>query len=345
MNLNQFSKSSGCGCKIAPEILQKIIAKSAPAYTDANLLVGNEFFDDAAVYNLGNGQALISTVDFFTPIVADAELFGKIAAANALSDVYAMGGTPLMATAILGWPVDKLPAEKASEVLAGASQKCAEAKIAIAGGHSIDSPEPFFGLSVNGICSINHFKKNKGARPQNLLYLTKPLGSGILSAALKRDKLKAEHEKDFYEQLQQLNSIGSVFGKLNYVTALTDVTGFGLLGHLIELLEASDVSAELDYAKIKLLNGTLEYASQMIVPDNLYRNWNHLQHKVSGIGQESFFTLNDPQTNGGLLVAIDKNYQKEFENLLKEHALELFAQPIAHTLEKTTQRVIIKNTK
>jgi selenide, water dikinase len=289
IKLTQYSHSSGCGCKIAPDVLEKILRGGSKQLTDKRLLVGNETNDDAAVYDLGNGQALISTVDFFMPIVDDAFLFGKIAAANALSDVYAMGGKPLFATAVLGWPVNKLPAELASKVMEGARETCAQAGIVIAGGHSIDALEPMFGLSVNGIAQINHLKKNSDCKPSNLLYLTKKIGVGILSTALKRGSITEEHKHMLHQQLAELNSIGEKAGQLPYVTAITDVTGFGLLGHLIEMAEGAGVSVEIDYSSVPVIEGIAEYTSKMIVPDNLYRNWNTYEKKNTEYWGRIFF--------------------------------------------------------
>jgi selenide, water dikinase len=343
INLTAFSKGSGCGCKIAPDVLQKILKASSGKSISAQLLVGRETFDDAAVYDLGNGMALISTVDFFTPVVNDAFDFGRIAAANAISDVYAMGGKPLFANAILGWPVDKLSPEMAGEVLKGAESICTKAGISIAGGHSIDAAEPFFGLSVNGIASAGNIKKNSSALKGDLIYLTKPLGSGILSAALKREKITEDHKAELIGIITQLNSFGEAAGKLHAVHALTDVTGFGLLGHLIEMAEGSALSAEIDYSKIRMMNGLKEYFSQMIVPDNLYRNWNSYEKKVKGIGPESFFTLSDPQTNGGLLLAVSPEFKGDFEKLLLESDLAEYTEPIGYFTEKAEKPVEIKN--
>lgn len=343
IKLTQYSHSSGCGCKIAPDVLEKILRGGSKQLTDNRLLVGNETNDDAAVYDLGNGQAIISTVDFFMPIVDDAFLFGKIAAANALSDVYAMGGKPLFATAVLGWPVNKLPAELASRVMEGARETCAQAGIVIAGGHSIDALEPMFGLSVNGIQNISELKKNSGCKPGNLLYLTKKIGVGILSTALKRGVISPEHKAVLEDQLCHLNSIGEKAGKLSYVTAMTDVTGFGLLGHLTEMAEGAGVSVILDYGSVPLIDGVTEYTSKMIVPDNLYRNWNTYEKKVHQIGATSFFTLNDPQTNGGLIISIEEHYRNDFELFLKENGYGTFAKPIGSIAEKNEYTVYITN--
>lgn len=341
-NLTKYSRGSGCGCKIAPGVLEEILSSNKHSFTDPNLLVGNNTNDDAAVYNLGNGTALISTVDFFMPIVDDPYEFGQIAAANAISDVYAMGGKPVLATAILGWPIDKLPAALASKVIEGAREKCLEAGIALAGGHSIDSLEPLFGLSVNGLVNTSQIKTNAGSKVGNLIYITKEIGLGIMATALKRGVISEEHKTLATGKLKQLNSIGEKTGFLSYVTAMTDVTGFGLLGHLIEMMEAAGTSAEIDYTKIHVLDSATSYSSKMIVPDNTYRNWNANEKKTKNIGPESFFTLNDPQTNGGLMICIDANYQADFETFLKENNLGKFAQPIGLVTEKKEFVVEIK---
>lgn len=328
IKLTQFSRGSGCGCKIAPDVLEEILSSGNKVIADKNLLVGNDTKDDAAVYDLGNGTALISTVDFFMPIVDNAFDFGRIAAANAISDVYAMGGKPILATAILGWPVDKLPLHLAQKVIEGARAICTEAGISLAGGHSIDSLEPIFGLSVNGLIETKHIKKNSGAIEGDLIYITKKLGVGILATALKRNVIKDEHKKIWIDQLTTLNKTGEKIGSLNYVNAMTDITGFGLLGHLIEMAESARLSIEINYSCVPVIEGISEYTSKMIVPDNLYRNWNSIEKKVKNIGSESFFTLNDPQTNGGLMIAVNPVYKTEFENFLSENGLSEFIQPI-----------------
>ncbi len=343
IKLTKYSHGSGCGCKIAPDVLEKILQTNVAVISDNKLLVGNNTKDDAAVYDLGNGTALISTVDFFMPIVDDAFDFGRIAAANAISDVYAMGGKPLLATAVLGWPVDKLPVELAQKVIEGAKTICMEAGIILAGGHSIDSLEPMFGLSVNGLVELKNLKKNSSAKKGDLIYITKKIGVGILATALKRGVLNEEHETVFINQLTQLNSIGADFGKLDYVTAMTDITGFGLLGHLIEMAEGCGLSAEIIYGNIPVIEGIQEYTSKMIVPDNVYRNWNSYKEKVKNIGAESFFTLCDPQTNGGLMVTVSAEHQKEFESFLSDNKLKYFAKPIGKIIEKMEFCVELKD--
>jgi len=306
IRLTQFSKGSGCGCKIAPAKLKEILDCSAgEQIINPLLLVGNGTNDDAAVLDIGNGQLLISTTDFFTPIVDDAYDFGAIAAANAISDVYAMGGKPVLAIAVFGWPVEKLSAELAAQVLDGAKATCARAGITLAGGHSIDSPEPFFGLAVSGITSHSNLKKNIGAKAGDKIYITKPIGTGILATAQKREKLAEADAIRLLENLKQLNSIGWQLGQHEYVHAMTDITGFGIICHLIEIAEGSELSARIDYAKMPLIEGLQAYTQQYIYPDNTMRNWSAYQGKVKGIVGESLLTLCDPQTNGGLMVAVD----------------------------------------
>lgn len=321
IKLTQFSHGAGCGCKIAPAVLDKILHSDFKSTNFPKLLVGNESKDDAAVYELDNGTCIISTTDFFMPIVDDAFTFGKIASVNAISDVYAMGGNPTMALAILGWPVNKLPTELAQQVLDGAREICKEAEIPLAGGHSIDSPEPIFGLAVTGTIAKENLKKNNTAKAGDWLYLTKPLGVGIITTAQKREQADAKDLKEAVRIMTELNSLGAQFGKLNYVHAMTDVTGFGLLGHLIEVCEGSGLSAELNYNAVPLIKDLKPYLDRFIYPDNTMRNWQSYEKKVQGIGSESLLTLCDPQTSGGLLVCVDEHHQQEFEAKFNLHPI------------------------
>ena len=250
IKLTQYSHGAGCGCKISPKVLDTILNTSIPQDSNKNLLVGNHSRDDAAVYDLGDGTAVISTTDFFLPIVDDPYTFGKIAAVNAISDVYAMGGEPLLAIAILGWPINKLSPEVAAKVMEGGRAVCKEAGIPLAGGHSIDNPEPIFGLAVTGRIDISNLKKNSTAKAGSKLYLTKPLGVGILATSQKQGILKDEHQHIAAESMMLLNKVGVELSKMKGLTAMTDVTGFGLLGHLIEMCEGSNVSAIIDYKKV-----------------------------------------------------------------------------------------------
>lgn len=345
IKLTEYSRGAGCGCKISPEVLEEILHSdfSGP---DKNLLVGNSSKDDAAVYDLKNGMALISTTDFFMPIVDDAFDFGRIAAANAISDIYAMGGKPVLALAILGWPIEKLSAALAKKVIEGAKDICTQTGISLAGGHTIDSAEPFFGLSVNGMVSIENLKKNNSANDGDLLFLTKPIGVGILSTAQKRKVLKEEHLPILIHQLTALNNIGETFGKIQGVTAMTDVTGFGLAGHLIEMAEGSALSAEIFYSRLCLSEGVKEYLGQRIVPDATYRNWNSYSKKIAfekGVNvMEAFSTLPDPQTNGGLLIAVNPSYADEIKNILIENGLQDFANPVGQFIPKSEKVIYVK---
>jgi len=317
--LTQYSHGAGCGCKISPAILDKILHSNVSTAADPRLLVGNDTRDDAAVLDLGNGTALISTTDFFMPIVDDPYDFGRIASANAISDVYAMGGKPVLAIAILGWPIDTLPPEVAQRVLEGSRAVCAEAGITLAGGHSIDCPEPVFGLAVNGLVTINQIKKNSTATAGCRLYLTKALGVGILSTAQKRGILRPEDAAIALQSMTTLNRLGEHFGKLDYVKAMTDVTGFGLLGHLTEMCEGSGLSAEIEYANVPVIASLPHYLDQKCFPGGTLRNWNSYGQKIGPLSDAQRYVLADPQTSGGLLVAVAEESCGEFEAVLREH--------------------------
>jgi len=322
IKLTRYSHGAGCGCKISPAILDEILRTTQNFPADPRLLVGNEKRDDAAVLDLGNGTALISTTDFFMPIVDDAYDFGRIASANAISDVYAMGGKPILAIAILGWPIANLPPELAQKVLEGSRVICAEAGITLAGGHSIDCPEPVFGLAVNGIVPISQLKRNATAESGCRLYLTKPLGVGILSTAQKRGILLPEDARVALKSMVTLNSLGEKFGNLSQVKAMTDVTGFGLLGHLMEICEGSNLSASIEFEKVPVFASVNRYLLQGCVPGGTQRNWTSYGHKVSALSDAQRDLLADPQTSGGLLVAVSEDGVQNFEQLLKQEGLE-----------------------
>lgn len=312
IKLTQFSHGSGCGCKISPQVLEQILFSTTKAADFPDLLVGNATKDDAAVYRIDGDKAIISTTDFFMPIVDDAFQFGGIASANALSDVYAMGGKPLMAIAILGWPVDKIPTSVAQQVMEGARAICAKANIPLAGGHSIDSPEPIFGLAVTGMVDVADLKTNDQAQVGDLIYLTKPLGVGIQSAAQKRGKAAPEDHQRAVEQMLQLNTFGSVVSDITGVSSMTDVTGFGLMGHLIEVCEGSGVSAQINYADVPLIENLKTYLDQFIYPDMTMKNFSTYSSKTTTLSGEQLFTLCDPQTSGGLLICVAPSAENEF---------------------------------
>lgn len=324
IKLTQYSHGAGCGCKISPAVLDVILHSSIDHGVDSRLLVGNNTRDDAAVLDLGNGTALISTTDFFMPIVDDAYDFGRIASANAISDVYAMGGKPVLAIAILGWPINKLSPKVAQKVLEGARAVCAEAGITLAGGHSIDCPEPVFGLAVNGIVDIRNLKQNSTAEAGCMLYLTKSLGVGILTTAQKRGVLKPQHAFIAPESMAMLNKIGQILGEQAYVKAMTDVTGFGLLGHLSEMCEGSNLQAVIEFDKVPRIDVLGEYLDQDCIPGGTNRNWSSYGHKIAGKQtslDKKTAILADPQTSGGLLIAVQESKTEEFEQLLRAHGI------------------------
>lgn len=338
IQLTQYSHGAGCGCKISPKVLDTILESTLPKNKDTRLLVGNDQRDDAAVYDLGNGNALISTTDFFMPIVDNPFDFGRIAATNAISDIYAMGGSPILAIAILGWPINKIPPEVAQLVLDGARSVCSEAGISIAGGHSIDSPEPIFGLAVNGLVKIEQLKKNATAEENCLLYLTKPIGVGVLSTAQKRNLLKSEDRQAIIKSMTTLNKIGQVFSQVEGVMAMTDVTGFGVLGHLCEMCEGSGISAELDFQKVPTFESLDFYLEQNCIPGGTARNWESYGYKISPLSERKKQILCDPQTSGGLMVAVREKEHIAFEKIAKENGLIL--QPIGRTIPKREDCVI-----
>ena len=344
--LTQYSKGGGCGCKIAPAVLQQILTTENKTSFN-NLLVGNESSDDAAVYQLDENNAVISTTDFFLPIVDDAFEFGRIAAANAISDVYAMGGTPLLSIALLGWPTEKLPVELAQKVLEGARAVCREANIPLAGGHTIDSNDPIFGLAVTGQVALSNLKKNNTAQEGDYIFLTKPLGVGILATALKRGLLNDVHYKTLIEQLSTLNKIGEKLGHSTHVHALTDVTGFGLIGHLIEMADGSGLSADVNYSFIKKIEGLNDYLKLRTIPYATFRNWNSYSAKVhfeKGVDvMEAFNLLPDPQTNGGLLIAVDEKGLDEIISVLSKEGLTEFIQPIGRFISKKEKTIYVIN--
>lgn len=324
VRLTEYSHGAGCGCKISPAVLDVILdTKLAPEVYSA-LLVGNSSRDDAAVYDLGNGTAVISTTDFFMPIVDDPFTFGRIAATNAISDIYAMGGKPLMAIAIFGWPLDKLSPAIGQQVIEGGRKACQEAGIPLAGGHSIDAPEPIFGLAVTGLVQVKHLKQNSTAQAGDKLYLTKPLGIGILSTAQKRKILKPEHSELAITTMCKLNDLGAILGELTSVHALTDVTGFGLGGHLREICEGSGLQAVLEFERIPLLPALDEYLAQNCTPGGTERNFESYGRIFGGqLNERQRQLLCDPQTSGGLLIALDPQQEAEFLAITQQAGFNL----------------------
>ncbi len=325
IKLTEYSHGAGCGCKISPAVLDVMLESKITQTLDPALLVGNSSRDDAAVYNVGNGLGIISTTDFFMPIVDDPFTFGQIAATNAISDIYAMGGKPIMAIAIFGWPLDKLPADVAQQVIEGGRKACKDAGINLAGGHSIDAPEPIFGLAVTGTVAIEQLKQNNTAQAGDHIFLTKPIGIGILTTAQKKKKLKPEHANIAIETMCKLNKIGTELAQIDGVNALTDVTGFGLAGHLREVCEGSQLKAKLNFNKIPLLPHIHEYLDMGCSPGGANRNYKSYGHVLSSINQRQKEILCDPQTSGGLLVMVSDKGLNEFIQTTQANGLSLEA--------------------
>ncbi|OWJ95021.1 selenide, water dikinase SelD [Pseudomonas sp. A46] len=338
IRLTQYSHGAGCGCKISPKVLDVILAGSGAQNLDPKLWVGNASRDDAAVYALDEERGVVSTTDFFMPIVDDPYDFGRIAATNAISDIYAMGGDPLMAIAILGWPVNVLPPEVAREVVRGGRAVCDEAGIPLAGGHSIDAPEPIFGLAVTGVVDKRHMKRNDTATAGCKLYLTKPLGIGILTTAEKKGKLREADIGLARDWMCTLNKPGSRFGKLAGVKAMTDVTGFGLLGHLVEMADGSGLTAQLDFARVPSLPGVEHYLEQGCAPGGTLRNFESYGHRLAPLSEVQKLLLCDPQTSGGLLLAVAPEGEAEFLAVAEELGLALA--PIGQMRER--QRLAVE---
>ncbi len=323
IKLTEYSHGAGCGCKISPEVLTTILSSQLPTFTDPNLLVGNQSRDDAAVYKLDDQTGIISTTDFFMPIVDDPFTFGRIAATNAISDIYAMGGTPIMAIAILGWPVNKLSAEVAQQVVDGGRQACADAGIMLAGGHSIDAPEPIFGLAVTGKVDLAHIKQNDTAQAGDRLYLTKPLGIGILTTAQKQKKLAEQDSQIAPDAMCQLNKIGAQIALLSGVHAMTDVTGFGLAGHLLEMCQGSGLTAAIDVNALPLLPKVESYLTQGCIPGGTHRNYSSYGNDLPELTEQQKALLCDPQTSGGLMIAVSADEESTLVALLEQHDIQV----------------------
>ena len=326
IRLTEFSHGGGCGCKIAPAVLSELLASTPIRGLPKELMVGTETADDAAVYKLNDTQALVATTDFFPPIVDDPYDFGRIAATNAISDIYAMGATPIFALAVVGMPLEKIPLEVIGRILAGGDSVCAEAGIPIAGGHSIDVLEPIYGLVALGIVDPEKIKRNSTARPGDILVLGKPLGVGILSAALKKGKLSAAGYAAMIESTTKLNTPGLALSEMPGVHALTDVTGFGLAGHLLEMCRGSGLSARVKLDDLPVIAEAVEWVKQGVVTGASDRNWKGYGNDVSlpdGAPEWQRKLVTDPQTSGGLLVACAPEAEQA---VLAEFAKRGFAQ-------------------
>jgi len=318
--LTSLAHGGGCGCKLSPGVLTEILAKTAIPQNFSNLLVGTETSDDAAVYRINDGQAIVATTDFFTPIVDNPYDFGRIAATNALSDVYAMGGTPVLALAILGIPVDKIPTDTVRQILAGGIAVCGDAGVPVAGGHSIDSPEPIYGLAVVGLVDPDRILRNSGAVPRDQLILAKPLGIGIFSAALKRGELDAAGYSDMIASTTQLNRVGAELCQFTGVHAVTDVTGFGLLGHALEMCRGARLSLDIRWDALPLFPAAIRLAEAGVGTGASTRNWESFGRDVSlppGMPNWQRTLLCDPQTSGGLLIACENHESSAVVDLLK----------------------------
>ena len=332
IRLTQFSKGSGCGCKISPDTLHSMLGSHAESLSFSGLLVGPSSNDDAAVLRWDNETALISTTDFFTPIVDDAYNFGLIAGANALSDVYAMGGEPLMAIAILGWPVDVLPLQEAQRLMEGGREACRRAGIPLAGGHSIDVPEPIFGLAVTGKVKLEHLKTNSNAKKGDYLFLTKALGTGLIATATKMNKADEHQIEEAIKSMSSLNTIGVELSKMKEVHALTDITGFGIAGHLLEVCEGSGLNAEISLEKLPLLPDIQRLIDAYCMPAGTTRNWRSLRERISKVDGKTLMLLADPQTSGGLLISVSEEGKNEVQALLRKNGMP--SEPIGRMTAK-----------
>jgi selenide,water dikinase len=340
--LTSLSHGGGCGCKIAPGVLSEIL-KSVPQLPfPKELLIGIETSDDAAVYQINDTQAIVATTDFFMPIVDDPYDFGMIAATNAISDIYAMGGTPLFALALVGMPIKVLSNKTIARILEGGAEACRSAGIPIAGGHTIDSVEPIYGLVVIGIVDPNRVKSNAAAKPGDVLILGKPLGVGILSAALKKDLLGPDGYREMIANTTKLNAAGPDLAKLASVHALTDVTGFGLAGHLLELARGSNCTAHIDWSQVPLLSNVQQFADDGVITGASGRNWESYGSEVSipsdfSVAQQALLT--DPQTSGGLLVSCSPDCVKEVLDIFNQH--QFLGARVIGQMSKRQERALV----
>jgi selenide,water dikinase len=341
--LTSLAHGGGCGCKLAPAVLQDLLSGMPKAGPYAGLLVGTETADDAAVWDLDGTTSIIATTDFFMPMVDDPRAFGRIAATNAISDVYAMGGTPIFALAIVGMPIDKMDPADIRQILAGGASICAEAGIPVAGGHSIDCPEPVYGLAVIGTCPTAQVKRNALGRPGDRLILTKGIGVGIYSAAIKKEHLDAAGQAEMIASTTLLNRIGIELGRNEAVRAMTDVTGFGILGHSLEMARGAGVTIRLDAAALPLLEQAEILAKAGFVTGASHRNWKSYGEAVSlphGMADWQRHLLTDPQTSGGLLIAVEAGEVKSALETIRAAGYPLAA--IVGSVETGSARVIVE---
>ncbi len=323
--------AGGCSCKLPPHLLQQLLSNLSHQ-TTPEVTIGLNAPDDCTVYKLNDATLLLQSNDFFLPVVPDAYLFGKIAAANALSDIYAMGGKPILATSILAFPVEKFQIPTIQKILQGAQDTCEQAGISISGGHTIVTQDLIFGLNVSGLCNSSHLKTKQGFHAGDAIFLTKPLGLGLMTSALKKNLVQLEQISETLHYLTCLNSLGAELGKLNYVTTLTDVTGFGFVGHLNEMLLNTNLKAIVLFNDLPILKECELLLNQNVISDATYRNYN-AYYKFCNIAptidpNKSFKLLYDPQTNGGLMFGVDKNHINDMTSFLISHGLEAFSKPI-----------------
>ena len=340
--LTSLAHGGGCGCKLAPAVLQDLLSEMPKAAPFANLLVGTETADDAAVWDLDGKTSIIATTDFFMPMVDDPHTFGRIAATNAISDVYAMGGTPIFALAIVGMPIDKMDSADIRQILAGGAAICAEAGIPVAGGHSIDCPEPVYGLAVIGTCPTAQVKRNSVARPGDRLILTKGIGIGIYSSAIKKEQLPAGAYEEMVGSTTLLNRIGSELGANPFVSAMTDVTGFGILGHSLEMARGAGATIRLDAAALPFLNDAARLAEAGFVTGASHRNWKSYGENIvlpDDLPDWRRHLLTDPQTSGGLFVAVDPHRAEDLLNRIREAGYPRAS--IVGTVEAGTAQVVV----
>lgn len=343
IKLTQYTHGLGCACKLRPQLLEEVL-KKIPVIKDKNILVGIDTSDDAAVYRLNDKMSIVQTVDFFTPVVDDPFHFGEIAAANSLSDIYAMGARPLFALNVVGFPSNRLPMEVLEKILEGANSKASEAEMSIVGGHTVDDTEPKFGLTVTGIVENKKIIKNSTAKPGDVLILTKPIGTGILSTALKRGMLDKANEEILIKTMSELNQSASEVMQEIGVNACTDITGFGLLGHLLEMMKASSTSAVLEFSKIKFLNSTVELAISGNIPGGTKDNLNFTSMDVNyseGISEVKRLLLNDAQTSGGLLISVPEDKSQKLLELMLKRGVES-AHIIGEVSNAGKVRIVVK---